>query len=104
MHLPRGATCPMSASVTARRCSSSRDERARGSMIGAVLRQFLGKKPDGDALEWLRSGTALHAAGKHAEAAQVFEARLCSDPRDVSALQGLAAALLAQGRAREGLT
>jgi protein O-GlcNAc transferase len=75
-------------------------------MLGSVLKQLLKKSPkarardDGD---WLQNATALHQAGRHAEAAAVCRAQLAARPGDLDALQALAAALLAQGFAADGL-
>jgi protein O-GlcNAc transferase len=47
---------------------------------------------------------SLQQAGRYDEAADVCQSRLASAPDDIDALQALAAARLAQGRAHEGLT
>ena len=65
-------------------------------MLGGLLRRFFGRS-------WLERATAAQQASRYAEAAALCQSRLDEAPNDPDALQALAAALLAQGHAGEGL-
>ncbi|HYH41191.1 MAG TPA: tetratricopeptide repeat protein, partial [Burkholderiales bacterium] len=73
-------------------------------MLGSVLKRLLRRiAPGPRATGWLEESAALHSAGRYADAAVMCRAQLARVPGDTDALQGLAAALLAQGQSAEGL-
>ncbi len=71
-------------------------------MIGRLIRQLLRVKaaPGG---EPLRRALALQMEGRHADAERLARSALAGNSDDPEALNVLAAALCAQGRAREGI-
>src|SRR6185503_4019115 len=81
---------------------SSSPER---SMLTALLKRLLrkGNTTAAHAGDWVEHAKMLQQAGRHEEAADACAARLKLNADDILALQGLAAALSAQGRVTEGV-
>ncbi|HZN25542.1 MAG TPA: tetratricopeptide repeat protein [Burkholderiales bacterium] len=72
-------------------------------MFTGLLKRFFRRTPP-ERDVWFEQVMTSQQAGHYAEAVALCESRLAESPDDLDAMQALAAALLAQGRADEGLT
>ncbi len=71
-------------------------------MLRNLLKGLFGARQTQDST-WLARAAAFQRDGRFADAAAVCEVRLATHPTDTDALQGLAAAQLAQGRTQVGI-